>query len=151
MATGVKEFKCEVESCNKTYKSKYNLERHVEIVHQNFKRFQCEVCSKQLSSKQNLDEHYYTHSKVKSYKCTEIGCSETFGQRSRLSHHKKFHEHLRILKNQLKFSKDLRSNLDQKAETSNKLSETCQSLNEIHKLPAITSSVFGVELPKLSF
>lgn len=76
--------------CNKTYSTKFNLKRHVEITHQKQKKYKCDLCQKSFVSQQNLKEHIFTHTGAKPYKCPY--CDEFFRQISQLSLHRRDHE-----------------------------------------------------------
>jgi len=80
---------CMAPDCDKTYNSKFNLKRHVEISHFGIKRFQCDVCSGFYSSFQNLKEHKNLHTGLKPFRCPT--CGEKFRQASQLSLHKRGH------------------------------------------------------------
>ena len=55
------EYKCYYENCNKSYKTKYNLRRHINSNHLYIKEFACVICSKTFASKQNLQGHERLH------------------------------------------------------------------------------------------
>jgi uncharacterized Zn-finger protein len=80
---------CMAPDCEKTYTSKFNLKRHVEIAHYGIKRFECSVCRGLYSSMQNLKEHVNLHYGLKPFTC--VHCGETFRQASQLSLHKRSH------------------------------------------------------------
>lgn len=86
---------CHVSGCFKVYKSKANLKRHIEAIHAETKKYQCNQCSKVLSSKQNLKEHKFIHSKELPYVCKEIGCGLRFRHGSQYSAHKRIHSIIR--------------------------------------------------------
>lgn len=83
-------FCCPVEGCNKEYKSRFNLKRHVECNHLGRKPFTCEVCNRSFVSKLILTEHQFIHSGEKPYTCSV--CREKFRHMSLLSLHKRSHE-----------------------------------------------------------
>ena len=87
--TSVNLFCCMALDCDKVYRSKFNLKRHVEIAHLKIKRFECELCHGMYSSLQNLKEHRNLHSGLKPFVCSV--CKETFRQASQLSLHKRVH------------------------------------------------------------
>ena len=89
-------FSCQISGCFKVYKSKANLKRHMEAIHADTKKYQCNQCSKILSSKQNLKEHKFIHTKELPYVCKEIGCGLRFRHGSQYSAHKRIHN---IIKN----------------------------------------------------
>ncbi|OMJ91501.1 hypothetical protein SteCoe_5870 [Stentor coeruleus] len=81
---------CMINNCNKTYSTKFNLKRHVEISHLKQKKQKCEYCNKLFVSRQNLREHTFIHTGLKPYQCSF--CGEYFRQISQLSLHKRNHE-----------------------------------------------------------
>ena len=54
-------YNCYYDSCFKSYKTKYNLRRHINSNHLFIKEFACTVCSKTFASKQNLQGHERLH------------------------------------------------------------------------------------------
>lgn len=58
------EYKCYYDSCFKTYKTKYNLRRHINSNHLLIREFTCQLCLKAFASKQNLQGHEKIHSKT---------------------------------------------------------------------------------------
>mmetsp|Transcript_10147 Transcript_10147/g.19903 ORF Transcript_10147/g.19903 Transcript_10147/m.19903 type:complete len:165 (-) Transcript_10147:1034-1528(-) len=89
-------FKCQVGCCNEHFSSKYNLQRHVNSIHLNIRRFHCDVCNKRFTSKQTLTEHVYIHSGERPFQCSISGCLRNFRQASQLYIHRKKH-HIRCL------------------------------------------------------
>ena len=81
---------CMIGTCNKTYSTKFNLKRHVEVSHLKQKKHKCPYCEKFLVSQQNLKEHIFVHTGEKPYQCST--CGEFFRQISQLSLHKRDHE-----------------------------------------------------------
>jgi insecticidal toxin complex protein TccC len=81
---------CPYDQCEKEYKSKFNLRRHVLYNHLGHKPFSCSVCNTKFVSKQNLIEHQFRHTGAKPYKCTV--CHTKFKQISLLSLHKRTHQ-----------------------------------------------------------
>mmetsp|Transcript_34383 Transcript_34383/g.60258 ORF Transcript_34383/g.60258 Transcript_34383/m.60258 type:complete len:119 (-) Transcript_34383:638-994(-) len=82
-------FHCSSPRCPATFKSKYNLKRHVDTVHFHLKSFQCNSCCKYLSSRQSLLDHLDWHSGETAYECTK--CRKTFNKSSQLARHKRIH------------------------------------------------------------
>ena len=80
---------CPMPFCNKEYKNKFNLKRHMEIIHFHIKPFNCLECQQEFVSKQNLREHSFIHSGLKPYKCSY--CGSKFRQISQLSLHRRVH------------------------------------------------------------
>ena len=96
---------CPFQACNREYKNKINLKKHVLCYHLGSKPFNCETCKKSFVSKQNLNEHKFIHVGVKPYKC--IHCGMNFRQNSQLSCHKRLHNlsYQIILKKELEIKK----------------------------------------------
>ena len=57
-------YKCYYENCQRSYKTKYNLKRHINSNHLFIKEYCCVVCSKTFASKQNLQGHERLHSQT---------------------------------------------------------------------------------------
>ena len=89
-------FQCYYSECGKTYKTRFNLRRHINSTHLKIKGFTCPECNKPFVSKQNLKEHHYIHTGEKPFPCDEPGCSKRFRQVSQLSIHKRIHYRHRI-------------------------------------------------------
>ena len=81
---------CMIGDCRRTYSTKFNLKRHVDITHLKQKKYKCELCEKYFVSRQNLKEHIFTHTGAKPYECSY--CGEFFRQISQLSLHRRTHE-----------------------------------------------------------
>lgn len=80
---------CPDPNCDREYKTKFNLKKHVEMTHMGLKFFVCEICSKSLSSKQVLDEHMNKHLGIKPHKCSI--CRQKFRHYSHLALHRRKH------------------------------------------------------------
>lgn len=81
---------CPISNCEKEYKTKFNLKKHVEMTHLGLKFFICDICNKSLSSQQVLDEHMNKHLGLKPHKCAT--CRKKFRHYSHLALHRKKHE-----------------------------------------------------------
>ena len=57
------EFTCYYSRCSKSYRTKYNLRRHINSNHLKIKEFICVYCSKLFACKQNLTGHEKLHLK----------------------------------------------------------------------------------------
>ncbi|CAG9331343.1 unnamed protein product [Blepharisma stoltei] len=57
------QFKCYYTNCTKSYRTKYNLRRHINAIHLKIRNFVCAECSKTFACKQNLNEHELLHRK----------------------------------------------------------------------------------------
>jgi uncharacterized Zn-finger protein len=98
---GIKEYKvtlfhCMMGDCNKSYSTKFNLKRHVEVFHLKQRKHHCEVCNQCFVSQQNLREHSFIHQDIKPYKCPH--CDMSFRQISQFAIHKRNHEFYQIEK-----------------------------------------------------
>ena len=89
-------FQCYYSECGKTYKTRFNLRRHINSSHLKIKGFTCPECNKPFVSKQNLKEHHFIHTGEKPFPCDEPGCLKRFRQVSQLSIHKRIHYRHRI-------------------------------------------------------
>ena len=81
---------CIYDDCDKEFTTKFNLKRHVEIVHLNFKRYECSKCGSLFTSKKNLKEHDFLHTGAKPYKCGV--CKKNFRHLSFLYVHRRQHQ-----------------------------------------------------------
>lgn len=57
---GIRPFKCNEPTCNKSFSRKEHLLRHVSS-HTGRKEFECNVCHKMFSRKDNLNKHRRIH------------------------------------------------------------------------------------------
>jgi uncharacterized Zn-finger protein len=82
--------------CNRVFKRKYSLNRHIKSIHLKQKDFQCE-CGKQFISKDQLARHKISkHSLERPYKC-ERGCDKAYTTKmARNYHYRSFHENRRF-------------------------------------------------------
>ena len=69
-----------------------NLKRHVEIVHEGIKNYQCQICEQKFSHSGKLQKHVkIIHEGIKDYQCHI--CDKKFGRSGYLKTHiKVFHE-----------------------------------------------------------
>ena len=87
-------FECPFEGCIKSYNLEKTLQKHIEAIHAERPKFQCEVCQRILSSLQNFNEHRTIHTGERPFVCKEPNCGLTFRQACQLSAHKKIHKAL---------------------------------------------------------
>lgn len=80
---------CMIPDCAKTYNSKFNLKRHIELAHLSVTRFRCDLCGKGFASKQSCIEHRHLHTGKKPFVCRI--CNLRLRQASQLSLHKRSH------------------------------------------------------------
>ncbi|CAG9322370.1 unnamed protein product [Blepharisma stoltei] len=81
---------CMYPGCNKNYSTKFNLRRHVNIVHLTNKKHACQKCLRCFASSQNLKEHMHIHSGIKPFVCPI--CRTKFRQTSQLTVHRRSHQ-----------------------------------------------------------
>ena len=86
---GEKLFICEI--CKKKFLDNSKLRRH-SLVHSGEKPYECPICNKKFSLDFNLRTHMRIHSGEKPYACIYPGCFKRFSQSSNLSAHEKVHE-----------------------------------------------------------
>mmetsp|Transcript_14077 Transcript_14077/g.26366 ORF Transcript_14077/g.26366 Transcript_14077/m.26366 type:complete len:119 (+) Transcript_14077:333-689(+) len=104
-------FCCSYPHCHKKYLSKFNLKRHIEVVHYHIRNYECSSCHYKFASKQNLREHEYVHTGARPFVCKL--CSASFRQASQLSLHKRSHNQKRTF---CELPKNALKPLDAKAE-----------------------------------
>ena len=76
--------KCTI--CYSIFKTKQNLKKHIDGVHEGKKPFKCDVCDASFSQKINLTEHVASvHEGKKPFKCNI--CDASFSHRGNLNKH----------------------------------------------------------------
>ena len=137
-------FQCYYSECGNSYKTRFNLRRHINSSHLKIKSFICQECNKLFVSKQNLKEHHFIHTGEKPFPCDESGCCKRFRQVSQLSIHKKIHYRERIGKKTFQdFPRLLLSILCLKSE---KVEEIEENSISNFKLPEFCFSKFSTEV-----
>ncbi|CAG2103063.1 unnamed protein product [Medioppia subpectinata] len=89
----IKQFKCDFNNCNKSFKTLSNLNQHKNVIHLNV-RFICDFneCHKSFTTKEDLFRHKScVHLNEKTFKCNEEKCDKKFGYKSHLIRHKRIH------------------------------------------------------------
>ena len=83
------------QECNKAFKRKELLQRHINIVHKKLKPFQCQDCHSFFAQKENLKVHFNSmHMKIKPFRCQE--CNRSYGDKSNFQLHiQRVHEKLK--------------------------------------------------------
>ncbi|XP_075989283.1 uncharacterized protein LOC142985169 isoform X3 [Anticarsia gemmatalis] len=77
-------------ACNKTYKKKFELNRHIKHHHLQQKSFLCDKCNAKFFSKRGLADHLSRHTGGEVCSC-DI-CGKTFSRARTLKEHMKVHE-----------------------------------------------------------
>ena len=85
--SNVRPFVCYESNCQKSFKSKGLLQRHL-ITHSNEKSFKCDECKRRFGLKEILLQHKQIHSKQMPFKCDVIGCEKRFKLKVYLCNHK---------------------------------------------------------------
>jgi uncharacterized C2H2 Zn-finger protein len=91
-------FKCQ--RCSKSFKTKSDLRKHVELVHEKKKNYTCGRCSKDFYSKPALIRHMATHefandstsNSNRPFQCDIDECGKFFKTKVELKSHKKTHD-----------------------------------------------------------
>jgi hypothetical protein len=79
-----KKFQCQL--CPKAFTRRFDLKRHVDVVHKNIPLFKCEICSKSYGYRGKLKSHVDTvHKNLKPFKCQY--CPKTFGRNWHFKRH----------------------------------------------------------------
>ena len=91
VATQINNYACYYPACGKTFSTKFNLRRHINVSHLDIRAYSCEVCQKHFASKQNLKEHFFIHTGERPFECPVDKCGRRFRQASQLAFHKKLH------------------------------------------------------------
>ncbi|XP_058170030.1 zinc finger protein 845-like [Anopheles ziemanni] len=85
--TKEKQFPCEF--CEHVFLNKGNLQRHIRIVHQKMKSYNCTHCSQSFGKAETLKHHIMTHTGEKPHACTV--CGKRFIQLVALRKHANVH------------------------------------------------------------
>ncbi len=85
-----RQFICDINECEMSYKRSSHLLRHKRIQHLGEKLFKCDICEKRMNSSVTLKEHISNiHLKTKPYVCGINGCGKRFGYFSSFQKHQK--------------------------------------------------------------
>ena len=92
-----KVYKCEYANCNKIYRSKENLNLHIQNIHQKLKPYQCSYCPMKFSHRNGRIYHERKiHTLNLPYHCEYEGCSHAFPCKSAMmAHIKSAHLHIK--------------------------------------------------------
>ena len=84
-------FPCTVPGCDKVFKVKNLLQRHLKTVHTSERLFNCDKCPKSFKTRSNLTTHSMVHNSESKFFCEE--CGQQFKHRSSLTAHiKQLHQ-----------------------------------------------------------
>jgi len=94
-------FTCYYPECLKTYPTKYNLHRHINVSHLMVRKFECVQCCNRFTCKQNLRDHQLIHLGLKPFPCAT--CHKSFRQISQL----RAHVHIHTVKKEVPWTQSL--------------------------------------------
>jgi uncharacterized Zn-finger protein len=72
--------------CPKQYWTKYHLKAHINVSHDEVKRYQCYFCSLAIFTESQMSQHISKHTKEKPYKCQY--CFQSYQKEQSLKSHK---------------------------------------------------------------
>ncbi|XP_058840329.1 zinc finger protein 878-like isoform X2 [Topomyia yanbarensis] len=82
-----KMYQCQ--QCDNKFATATILKRHIEVIHQNIRKYKCELCPKAFGYQHKYKEHMNMHSGVKAYQCRY--CQKSFTHSSNLLVHQRIH------------------------------------------------------------
>ena len=90
-------YRCEYENCGKSYRSKENLNLHIQNIHQKLKPYQCSFCSMKFSHRNGRIYHERKiHTLNLPYQCEYDGCTHVFPCKSAMmAHIRSAHLHIK--------------------------------------------------------
>ena len=66
--------------CEMSFAQKGQLKRHVKVIHQQIRPFECDQCKKTFTKKNHLKGHVKAvHQKIRPFECVQ--CKKTFAQK----------------------------------------------------------------------
>ena len=82
--------------CNKKFKDKSTLNKHISDVHEQKKPYSCDKCDKTFKRKAHLTEHGVIHSADYKFSCNI--CGKPFGYKNAMQRHKLIHTDSEMIK-----------------------------------------------------
>ena len=64
-----KVFICDFNNCERIFKAKYSLTRHIQSKHFKKKKYACKHCNKTFALSHNLKEHEFIHTQASPFIC----------------------------------------------------------------------------------
>ncbi|CAG9805431.1 unnamed protein product [Chironomus riparius] len=90
-------YPCEI--CpGKSWRTLFQLHRHIKVIHHNIKEFKCEWCGKEFGEKNKLLCHTRIHTGEKPFKCNWEGCDREFTHQTDFRRHRWGHSGVRPYK-----------------------------------------------------
>lgn len=79
----VNNFHCTAKGCNKSFKGKFHLKRHINNAHA--RKYKCKFCEKAILTPQDLKRHENLHNNIREYKCSH--CNKAYSYPLHLKNH----------------------------------------------------------------
>ena len=79
--------------CQKVFKTKHLLSRHLSVVHTEDRPYNCDTCDLKFKSMTNLKAHQVMHTGEKKFSCKI--CEKLFSYKTSLLHHMKMHDNVK--------------------------------------------------------
>ena len=84
-------FVCNQINCNKTFKIKTVLKRHL-LTHSSVKSFGCNKCDKRFKTNSDLRSHKkFVHTNIRPFVCPQSDCNQNFKTKKHFNRHKRIH------------------------------------------------------------
>lgn len=80
-------YPCEICPPGKSWRTLFQLQRHVKVFHHNIREFKCEWCGKEFGEKNKLVCHVRIHTGEQPFRCNFAGCSRAFTHQTDLRRH----------------------------------------------------------------
>ena len=92
----IRPFVCQRSDCNKSFRTKLNLIRHIKT-HSSVRNFKCDKCDKKFKTREQLLDHKSVHSSLRPFVYPKSDCNKRFKTKRHLNRHNKKHSSERYL------------------------------------------------------